>query len=266
MRLVLTPGVLPRLERAHDFKAFSVAVPTATEDRLDALVAPVGELAEDRRHVWVRPDAVRALTLLSGDGSWAEKFDEMMTYAARNGWTDETGRFRAHIDEVQIPASVDAASFRDAMRRFASGVCVVAAGEGATRCGMTVSAVSSVSAEPPMVLVCLNRASGSHDCVTGAGTFSINILSSEQEEEAMLFAGQRDRHGADRFDDLWTQDVLGAPVLTTAHHALICTSDSQHVSGSHTILVGRVVGAHSGETEGALLNYNGELRRGTWAA
>lgn len=266
MRLVLTPGALPRLEGAHDFKRFSVAVPAAAEDGMDALVAPIGDRAEDGAHVWVRPDAIRALTPHAGETAWAAGFDAMVGFAERSGWTDAAGRIRAHIERIKAPAPVDADAFRDAMRRFASGVCIVAAGEGDARCGMTVSAFSSVSAEPPMVLVCLNRSSGSHECVTGAATFSVNILSAEQEEEAMVFAGQRGRHGPDRFGDVWQQDALGTPVLTTAHHALICASDSQHHSGSHTILVGRVIGAYSGNTEGALLNYNGALRQGNWAA
>lgn len=266
MRLVLTPGALPRLEGAHDFKRFSVAIPVAAENEMEALVAPIGDRTEDGAHVWVRPDAIRALTPHAGEPQWAKDFATMLDVANRYGWVDDAGRIRAHIERIEAPAPVDATAFRDAMRRFASGVCIVAAGKDDGRCGMTVSAFSSVSAEPPMVLVCLNRSSGSHDCVTGAATFSVNILSAEQEEEAMIFAGQRGRSGSDRFGDVWQQDPLGAPVLATAHHALICASDSQHISGSHTILVGRVIGAYSGETEGALLNYNGALRQSNWAA
>ncbi|MEC8667045.1 MAG: flavin reductase family protein, partial [Pseudomonadota bacterium] len=62
------------------------------------------------------------------------------------------------------------------------------------------------------------------------------------------------------------QDAAGAPVLTTAHHSIVCAMESQHVSGSHTVLVGRVVAASTGNDDGALLNYNGALRQGTWAA
>ena len=265
MRIVLTSGALPRLEGAADFKRFSVVVDPLLRPELASAVAPIGDLA-DQDHVWVRPDAIRAICPLAGDAEWVAGFDAMIGFAAKHGWTDNAGRIRAHIEVLEAPAPVEAGVFRDAMRRFASGVCVVAAGDGDGRCGMTVSAFTSVSADPPMVLVCLNRSAFAHSCLTGAERFSINILSAQQEELAMLFAGQRGVHGADRFDGDWHQSAAGAPVLTTAHHSIVCAMETQHASGSHTILVGRVVAASSGNDDGALLNYNGALRQGTWAA
>ncbi|WP_238364652.1 flavin reductase family protein [Mesobacterium pallidum] len=264
MRIVLTPGALPRLEGAADFKRFSVAVDPILMDDLATATAAIGDMA-DEAHVWVRPDALRALSPLAGDAGWRTGLETMIGLAAKHGWTNARGEIRAHVEPLAAHPPVEVGAFRDAMRRFASGVCIVAAGQGAARCGMTVSAFTSVSAEPPMILVCLNRSAASHDCVTGAGTFSVNILSASQEEQAMLFAGQRGRHGADRFDADWL-DLSGAPVLRTAHHALVCTAEAQHASGSHTVLIGRVIAARSGEDDGALLNYNGALRQGTWAA
>lgn len=265
MRLVLTPGSVPRLEGATDFKRFSVAVDPVLQQDLPAAVAPIGDLADDA-HVWVRPDAVRVLSPLAGKPDWEQQFQAMIGFAKKHGWTDDLGRIRAHIEMLEAPLPVEADVFREAMRRFASGVCIVAAGQGDVRCGMTVSAFTSVSAEPPLVLVCLNRSSSAHGCLTNAARFSINILGAQQEEEAMLFAGQRGLHGADRFDERWQQDQAGAPVLTTAHHAIVCASETQHVSGTHTLLIGRVIHATSGDDDGALLNYNGVLRQGTWAA
>lgn len=264
MRIVLTSGALPRLEGASDFKHFSVAVDPLLADDIATAAAPIGDMA-DKEHVWVNPHAIRALCPLAGDADWAKGFDAMVGFAAQHGWTDDRGRIRAHVELLDTPSPVEPGVFRDAMRRFASGVCVVAAGEQDSRCGMTVSAFTSVSAEPPMILVCLNRSASSHDCVTGAPTFSVNILSAQQEEQAMLFAGARGLHGAARFDDTWTE-TEGAPVLTTAHHAIVCAKETQHTAGSHTVLIGRVIAATMGEDDGALLNYNGALRQGTWAA
>jgi flavin reductase (DIM6/NTAB) family NADH-FMN oxidoreductase RutF len=265
MRIVLTSGSLPRLEGATDFKRFSVAVDPLLRDDLAAAVAPVADVA-DEDHVWVRPDAIRALSPHAGQPEWERGFLDMIAFAKKFDWVDGIGRIRAHVETLENPLPVDAGAFRDAMRRFASGVCIVASGEGDERCGMTVSAFTSVSAEPPMILVCLNRSSTAHGCITAQERFSVNILGAQQEEEAMLFAGARGIHGPDRFDETWVQHETGAPVLTTAHHSIVCATESQHVSGSHTVLIGRVIAATSGADDGALLNYNGALRAGKWAA
>ncbi len=265
MRIILTAGAAPRLEGAADFKRFSLVLDPMLDADRRAAVAPVAEL-DDADHAWVRPDAIRAMSPLAGRPDWEEGFARMIGFAAKHGWIDMQGRIRAHIELAANPPAVDAESFRGAMRRFASGVCIVASGEGASRCGMTVSAFSSVSAEPPMVLVCLNRSSSAHACLTGAGSYSINILGAWQQEEAMLFAGQRGLRGADRFDAAWEQSRHGAPILTTAHHSLVCTSAAQHEAGSHTVLIGRVIDAVEGRGNAALVNYEGAFGRSVCAA
>lgn len=260
MRIHLSAGAPPRLESPGDFKRFSIALDPALAGDQAAALAPVGELdAQKTGHAWVRPDAVRALSAMAGQPEWEASFASMVEYATRYGWVDSAGRIMAHLEWLETPPVVAPQAFRDAMRRFASGVCIVATGEGDNRCGMTVSAFTSVSADPPMVLVCLNRASGSHDCLTGAQSYSINILGGGQEETAMLFAGQRGVHGAARFDDAWRQSASGAPVLATAHHSIVCTSAAQHAAGSHTVLIGRVIESFEGQGNAALVNYEGVM-------
>lgn len=260
MRIVLTAGAAPRLESAEDFKRFSIALDGTLTANRSAAVAPVAEL-DDADHAWVRPDAIRAISPFAGQPDWENGFAAMLGFAVKHGWVDAQGRIRAHIDEIEELPPVDADAFRQAMRRFASGVCIVAAGSGEARCGMTVSAFSSVSAEPPIVLVCLNRRAAAHACVTSAPSFSINILRADQTEEAMLFAGQRVRHGAERFDHAWEAGDHGAPLLKTALQSLICTSLAQHEAGSHTVLIGRVVSVTAGSPDAALVNYDGALGR-----
>ncbi|KAA2315088.1 flavin reductase [Pseudooceanicola sediminis] len=257
MRIVLKPGLAPRLEGASDFRSFSIALDPRLQGDLRTAAAPVGHAEGD--HVWVRPDAVRALCATAGDGAWSEGFAAMVSFAKAHGWVDPSGCIRAHVELLDEPAPVSVDAFRQAMRRFASGVCIVAAGEGDQRIGMTVSAFSSVSAEPPLVLVCLNRSAGSHDSLVNASSYAINILGAEQEEEAMLFAGQRGLHGADRFGLGWQQSDSGAPVLTSAHHTLVCQSEAQHPAGSHTVLIGRVIDIIPGRGTAALVNYDGAM-------
>lgn len=258
MRIVLNAGAAPRLEGAADFKRFAIALDPALDADRATAVAPVADIA-DADHAWVRADAVRAMSPLAGTADWESGFAAMIGFARTHGWIDDQGRIRAHIERLATPPAVDANAFRQAMRRFASGVCVVAAGEGDARCGMTVSAFSSVSADPPMVLVCLNRNAAAHACVTRAATYSINILGAGQTEEALLFAGQRGRHGADRFGPDWVQDTRRAPVLATALHSLVCTSVAQHEAGTHTILIGRVIATTAGVEGSALVNYEGAM-------
>lgn len=265
MRIVLTSAGPPRLEGPADFKRFSLAVAPQLMTDPRAAVAPVADLDEGG-HAWVRPDAVRAISPMAGRSDWETGFAAMMDFAAKHGWIDDQGRIRAHIEAFEGPPAVDADVFRKAMRRFASGVCIVAAGEGEDRRGMTVSAFSSVSADPPMVLVCLNRSASAHDKLTDSPSFSVNILGAGQEELAMLFAGQRDLYGADRFDGSWSDHRLGAPVLTDALHSIVCATEAQHVAGTHTVLIGRVTDAAAGRGEAALVNYDGAMGAGIRAA
>ncbi|MEW5422274.1 flavin reductase family protein [Amorphus sp. 3PC139-8] len=258
MRIVLAAGAVPRLEGASDFKHFSLMLDPALDADRQAAVASVAEL-DDADHAWVRPDTVRAMSPLGDRAEWEEGFAAMVSFAAKHGWVDAEGRIRAHIEVAGTPPAVGADAFRHAMRRFASGVCVVAAGEGDARCGMTVSAFTSVSADPPMVLVCLNRGSSAHACLTGASTYSINILGATQKDVALLFAGQKGAHGADRFDEEWREGIENAPILTTAHHSVVCARHAQYEVASHTVLIGRVIETIVGQGDAALVNYEGVL-------
>lgn len=260
MRIVLMQDTLPRLEGADDLRRFSIAMDERLRGSAREALAPVGlPVTSEATHAWVRPDAVRALSPLAGDPEWEAGFANMRAFAEEHGWTGENGMIRAHIDVIAATEPVSADAFRNAMRRFASGVCVVACGAGEDRRGMTVSAFSSVSAEPPMVLVCLNRGASAHAPLVTAGSFSINILGGEQEDIAMLFAGQGALKGADRFGPDW-QDSHGAPVLSTAHQSLVCTQVSAHRAGTHTVLIGQVVATSDAQETGALVNYNGAIK------
>ncbi|AQZ53042.1 flavin reductase family protein [Martelella mediterranea] len=268
MRIILSTGALPRLEDPGDFKRFAVALETRLTADLKAAVAPVADLDVDGAHIWVRPDAIRALSPLAGQAEWEAGFSEMMRFAAKHGWIDDQGRIRAHIETFEGQPAVDADVFRRAMRRFASGVCLVAAGEDEERRGLTVSAFSSVSADPPMVLVCINRSTSAHRKLTGSSYFSVNILGAGQQEIAMLFAGQRGLQGAARFDETWNSHRLGAPVLASALYSIVCASEANHVAGSHTIMIGRVVDATTNRHDGgpALINYDGAMGHSIRAA
>lgn len=152
---------------------------------------------------------------------------------------------------------LDALAFRQVMGTFPTGVTVVAALDGAgAPVGLTVNAFTSVSLEPPLVLVCIDRGASSHDVLLEAGSFTVSILAAEQEPLAKRFAVDP---SAERFDGVaWRPGPTGAPVLEGAAGWLACTVDAVHPGGDHTILVGRVQGGE-GEDGAALVFHRGSF-------
>jgi flavin reductase (DIM6/NTAB) family NADH-FMN oxidoreductase RutF len=133
---------------------------------------------------------------------------------------------------------LDASTFRAVLGRFASGITVVTARDPEGRDhGMTVTAFSSVSLDPPLILVCIDRSASMHDLLYGAETFAVNVLSTEQEAISRRFAESRD----DRFDGVgYTRDLSGAALLEESLAHLECTTWARYDGGDHTIIVGRV--------------------------
>ncbi len=152
--------------------------------------------------------------------------------------------------------SVGSNRFVAAMRRAVSGVTIVATDGPAGRFAVTVSAMSSVSAEPPLVLACIRRQSPANRAIRGNGVFSISILADCQAHVSDTFAG-RPRQG-EPFDftiGAWRVSVTGAPCLDGAAATFDCALRSCHEAGSHTVFIGRVLAA--GESEAAPLLYTG---------
>src|SRR5215471_14169166 len=91
--------------------------------------------------------------------------------------------------------AVDIQTFRTVMSRFATGVTVVTTTFGEQRLGITVNAFCSVSLDPPLVLICIERGSHVHDALVESGVFAVNFLSTEQERLSICFAGNSvERH------------------------------------------------------------------------
>ena len=78
--------------------------------------------------------------------------------------------------------SIDPSTFRQAMRRLAGGVSVITVGSGADRTGFTATSVTSFSAEPPRLLVCVNREASSWSTLTDYRSFGVNLLGAEQQD------------------------------------------------------------------------------------
>jgi len=145
------------------------------------------------------------------------------------------------------PMSTHRQNFIDAMRQVASTVTVVTTDGPAGQAGATVSAFSSLSADPPSVLVCLKADSRIAEAVAANGTFCVNILSEDGVELAQRFAGAFDQMTPDRFEGLDVNNTEFGPTLPRAT-SFTCTMRHRHVHGSHAICIGDVTGiSNAGE-------------------
>jgi flavin reductase (DIM6/NTAB) family NADH-FMN oxidoreductase RutF len=135
---------------------------------------------------------------------------------------------------------VDAPTFKLALGRFLSGVTVVSAEHDGIRRGMTVSAFSSVSLTPPLILVCLDRRAATLPLVREAGRFGVSILAAGQERLSNHFAGWGDATVA------WTT-LGGSPVLAGSIATLDCAVHRVLDGGDHEIVLGLVEAAETGD-------------------
>jgi flavin reductase (DIM6/NTAB) family NADH-FMN oxidoreductase RutF len=146
------------------------------------------------------------------------------------------------VRAVSIEAEVTASDFRNAMRQLTGGVSVITAGKGRDISGMTVTSVSSLSVDPPSLIVSLNREASSWPLVKRYGFFGVNILTSDQIDIAERFTGKGGLKGADRFTGArWTTRASGVPLLADALAAIDCEVEDVVERHSHVIVIGRVL-------------------------
>lgn len=134
--------------------------------------------------------------------------------------------------------SIDNDAFKRALRHWASGVTVVTAAADGEVHGMTVSAFSSVSADPPLVLVCANRSSKTNEVIRAGGGFAVNILEAAQSDVSTRFAMAT---AEARFAETdWSPGESGLPLIKGALAHMECEVQSSHEAGSHTVFIGLV--------------------------
>jgi flavin reductase (DIM6/NTAB) family NADH-FMN oxidoreductase RutF len=162
----------------------------------------------------------------------------------------------AKVDSGGHKAAVDADRFRAALRLVPEPVAIVTTIHDGQRHGLTATAFSSVSAEPPQILVCVHQRATSWGLIRESGRFAVNFLAADQRALAQAFAksGDKDEHFASA---QWTTIESGAPVLSDAIAALDCALEQQQLVGTHLILIGRVVGVALGVGEPLLYRAGG---------
>lgn len=134
-----------------------------------------------------------------------------------------------------MPVSFDSLSFRKSLGEFATGVTVVSLRTGQGVHGMTANSFTSVSLDPPLILVCIDKRNRTHALVAEAKRFAVNILAADQEDVACRYAGQEVQA-----EPIWILDRAASPVLEGALAWFDCTLVHSYDGGDHTIYVGRV--------------------------
>lgn len=138
----------------------------------------------------------------------------------------------------ELVVAVDETRFKQAMSCFASGVTVVTTEYAGHRYGVTVSAFSSLSLNPPLVLVCVEKSVRAHDVIPKAERFAVNVLTEEQEAMSNRFAAKVE----DRFAGIATHEgQLGVPLIDGALASIECRLHETLPGGDHTIFIGEVV-------------------------
>jgi 3-hydroxy-9,10-secoandrosta-1,3,5(10)-triene-9,17-dione monooxygenase reductase component len=162
------------------------------------------------------------------------------------------------------PGHVAAAQrFRDVLGRFASGVTVVTGMNGDEPVGLTCQSFSSVSLEPPLVLVVAAKTSRAWPLIERSGGFCVNVLAADQVALSEVMASR----GVDKFAGVKWQpsERTGSPMLTGAIGHVDCTIHAVHEAGDHWVAIGRVVDLLTPDVDpedgaGPLLFYRGEYR------
>ncbi|MFC2949718.1 flavin reductase family protein [Virgibacillus sediminis] len=145
--------------------------------------------------------------------------------------------------------------FRNAMGKFATGVNVIATEVEGKVHGMTANAFMSVSLDPKLVVISIKEDASMLERIKQSQTFSVNVLSAEQQKESMIFAGQIEYDQEFKFDRL-----DGVPVVPNALAQISCEVSGEHVEGDHTLFMGRVTDVKLEEGEPLIFSC-GKYRR-----
>jgi flavin reductase (DIM6/NTAB) family NADH-FMN oxidoreductase RutF len=152
----------------------------------------------------------------------------------------------------------DKDEFRRAMSRFATGVTLITTRLEGELHGMTANAVTSLSLDPMLALVCVDKTADTHDILARAGIFAVNILNRDQWEISNRFA-KKEFDGAHGLEDIpHSFAVTGSPIIEGAIAYLDCRTTMEHHGGDHTIFIGEVVEAKELSDAPPLVFYRGK--------
>jgi flavin reductase (DIM6/NTAB) family NADH-FMN oxidoreductase RutF len=146
---------------------------------------------------------------------------------------------RKERNSITSEAPPNSAAFREAMRRFASTVSIISCASEGIRYGMSATAVTSLSADPPSIIVCINKTATTHRILSRGGRFCVNVLRSGHSGLSRAFSGKF--RGEERFlQGSWRETEDGLPFLDDAQVNLFCEVDRITDYATHAIFIARV--------------------------
>ncbi|RIV81978.1 flavin reductase [Aurantiacibacter xanthus] len=156
------------------------------------------------------------------------------------------------------------AQFVTQMRRVPGPVAIVSSADGEERTGMAATAWNSLCADPPLMLVCVNRNASVHALIGRTRRFSLNLLAADEAETVAIFSAQRGKEGRDRFEaGKWADSPGGQPFLNGATASFECELLDGHVYETHEIFIGKVRHMDMAETADPMLYFDGAFCRAT---
>lgn len=145
-----------------------------------------------------------------------------------------------------LPTKPDTDLMKQVNRQFVTGVTVVTALDDNAPKGLAVNAFSSISLDPPTVMVCVQHTSSTHDCLFRTGHLAINILSTDQRDVVNCFAAKSD----DKFRDIdWTPGPYGSPLIAGSSAQLEAEIRERLQASTHTVFICRVVHASTTDSD-----------------
>ncbi|MBK8051581.1 MAG: flavin reductase [Anaerolineales bacterium] len=157
--------------------------------------------------------------------------------------------------------SVSGQEFKNVLAHWASGVTIVTTVADGAPIGITASSLTSVSIDPPQVLICVGRRLFTHAAILKSGVFAANILGAEHVEWGKRFAGLAPE-SSDRFHDIaWTKAVTGSAILPGVLAWVDCRVRHAYDGEDHSIFVGEVVAAGAQGGPAPLLYFNRNWRQ-----
>ncbi|MBV1901175.1 MAG: flavin reductase family protein [Kordiimonadaceae bacterium] len=141
--------------------------------------------------------------------------------------------------------TVTSEEFKQGMRRLGGAVNIITTSHEGVFAGLTATAVTSLSSEPPKLLACINRAGVTYETISKGRCLGVNVLGVQHRDMAMLFAGMDGTPETDRFASAkWTTGKGGAPLLQGSLVSFDCEVDSILDAGSHAIVIGAIKAVH----------------------